>query len=134
MNREKGLAYCGLACCVCAQNDTCAGCRSDGCAGKEWCQNRSCCIEKGLRGCWECPEFPCSTGLLRKMRTRVFGQFVAAYGEEALLDRLEANEKAGLIYHYDNQIVGDYDLPDSEDGILRLIACGKAESTNGLRR
>ena len=56
------MAYCGLACCVCAQNDSCAGCRSDGCENREWCKNRSCCIGKGINGCWECADFPCGVG------------------------------------------------------------------------
>lgn len=126
MNREKGMAYCGLACCVCAQNDTCAGCRSDGCENREWCQNRNCCIEKGLNGCWECAEFPCGAGLLRKIRARVFAAFAAEFGEDTLMNRLEENEKAGMVYHYKNQLIGDYDVPETEDGIKRLILTGKA--------
>ena len=30
MEREKGIAYCGLACCVCSENVLCPGCRSGG--------------------------------------------------------------------------------------------------------
>jgi hypothetical protein len=124
MKRENGIAYCGLACCLCGQSNTCPGCRNGGCKDKDWCQNRSCCLKKGLNGCWECTEFPCDTGLLKKTRARVFAAFAALNGEEALLDRLEANEKAGMVYHYDNQLVGDYDVPETGDGILRLLMNG----------
>ncbi len=124
MKRKLGMGYCGLACCLCAQNGTCPGCRSGGCKDREWCRNRSCCIEKGLNGCWECADFPCDTGLLKKPRARVFAAFAAVHGEEMLLDRLEANEKAGLLYHYEGQLIGDYDVPDTADGILRLLVSG----------
>ena len=125
MKREKGLAYCGLACCVCGQNETCAGCRSDGCTGREWCKNRGCCIEKGIAGCWECADFPCGAGLLAKLRPRAFSGFAAEFGEAVLLDALEANEKAGIIYHYENQLVGDYDVPETADGVRRLLLRGR---------
>ncbi len=125
MIREKGLAYCGLACCVCSQNETCAGCRNDGCKDREWCHNRKCCIKKGIRGCWECDRFPCGTGMLEKIRARVFAKFAARCGEDALLDRLEENEAAGMIYHYDGQLVGDYDASGTESGIVQLILYGK---------
>lgn len=125
MRREKGLAYCGLACCLCGKSGTCAGCRSDGCTEKDWCQNRKCCIEKGISGCWECDRFPCGAGMLEKLRARVFAKFAAKCGEDALLDRLEENEAAGIVYHYEGQLVGDYDVPETEDGIVRLIIFGK---------
>ena len=42
------------------------------------------------------------------------------------MDRLEENERAGLRYHYKDQLVGDYDVPATEDGILQLLRHGKA--------
>jgi len=39
MNREKGLAYCGLACLICGENEMCAGCRNAGCKNKERCKH-----------------------------------------------------------------------------------------------
>ena len=45
MEREKGIARCGLACCLCARE--CPGCQADGCAGAAWCENRRCSMEKG---------------------------------------------------------------------------------------
>jgi NifB/MoaA-like Fe-S oxidoreductase len=28
---NKQIAYCGLACCMCSENESCVGCRNDGC-------------------------------------------------------------------------------------------------------
>ncbi len=42
-----------------AANATCPGCRQGG--GPPWCEVRKCSSEKGVRLCFECDEFPCST-------------------------------------------------------------------------
>lgn len=97
MNREKGLAYCGLACLICGENEMCAGCRNAGCKNKERCKHFNGCKEKGLNGCWECEEFPCS-GMHDKVRVLAFAQFIKQHGEEKLIDCLERNEKAGIIF------------------------------------
>lgn len=34
MKRELGIARCGLACCLCSENDKCAGCNSGDCPDK----------------------------------------------------------------------------------------------------
>lgn len=56
----KAIAFCGLACCVCSENKGCVGCQDGGCESHGWCKNYNCCKEKGLNGCWECSEFPCT--------------------------------------------------------------------------
>lgn len=38
MKRELGIARCGLACCLCSENDHCSGCNSGDCPDKEWCE------------------------------------------------------------------------------------------------
>ena len=54
MKRELGIARCGLACCLCSENASCKGCKRDGflelswCKDAEWCENRKCCIAKGV--------------------------------------------------------------------------------------
>lgn len=121
MNREKGMAYCGLACCVCSENAECAGCRNDGCKDKEWCKSFHCCKEKGFNGCWECREFPCDNPMFNKPRVRTFAKFVAEHGEDKLMDLLQKNESLGMIYHYEGQLVGDYDVPQTEEEIKKLI-------------
>ena len=74
-----------------------------------------------MNGCWECSEFPCDNPMLNKLRVRAFAKFVSENGEEKFMDLLEKNEKAGLIYHYEGQLIGDYDKPDTEEGIKKLI-------------
>ena len=125
MEREKGFAYCGLACCICSENETCEGCRNDGCKDKEWCKNFNCCREKGLSGCWECSEFPCTGSMLDKMRIRAFARFMKEYGENKFLNCLEINEQNGMVYHYQGQLVGDYDKASSEEEIYKLILHGR---------
>ena len=108
-DESKGLAYCGLACCVCSGNGECAGCRNAGCTNKDWCKAFRCCREKGLAGCWECSEYPCDYGMLKKPRIRVFTGLIKEYGEEALIEALRKGEAEGRFYHYKEKLTGDYD-------------------------
>lgn len=125
MNRQKGIAYCGLACCLCGHN-SCPGCREDGCKEREWCKNLKCCREKGLSGCWECGEFPCNEkSMLDQKRIRAFARFAKEYGAENLLDCLERNERSGMVYHNPGELKGDYDKPDTEEKIMELLLFGK---------
>jgi hypothetical protein len=121
MDREKGMAYCGLACCVCSENTTCSGCRNEGCTDKEWCKAFHCCKTKGLNGCWECSEFPCEFKILDSIRVRTFAKFISEFGEDKLMDTLERNEKKGIIYHYEGKITGDYDNYQTEEEIRKLL-------------
>lgn len=124
MNRRKGVAYCGLACCVCGDK-SCPGCRNEGCSGKDWCRNYKCCREKGFAGCWECGDFPCSGGMLDKMRIRAFARFIKQNGEDELMDCLERNEKNGVVYHHEGKLTGDYDRFETEEEIIRFIKGGR---------
>ncbi|HPE16847.1 MAG TPA: DUF3795 domain-containing protein [Oscillospiraceae bacterium] len=125
MDRKKGVAYCGLACCLCSENASCPGCRNGGCEEKTWCKSFTCCREKGLSGCWACPDFPCENPMLNKPRVRTFAAFIREHGEAELMDLLERNEAAGLLYHYEGQLVGDYDRPATGEGILHLLLTGR---------
>jgi hypothetical protein len=120
VNREKGLAYCGLACYVCGENNVCAGCRSLGCKNFESCKHFDCCREKGYNGCWECADFPCG-GMHDKVRVRAFVEFVRQNSEEKMLDCLERNEKAGITYHYQGQYEGDYDKFSTVDEVIKML-------------
>jgi len=122
--RELGIAYCGLACCLCSENQSCPGCRQNGCAAYEQCVNYGCVKERGADGCWECPEFPCGKGMHSSVRIQAFARFAKEHGVERLLDCLERNERAGLVYHQPGGLTGDYDLP-TEREILELIEYGK---------
>ena len=53
MKRELGIARCGLACCLCSENDHCGGCNSGDCPGTGFCENRPCSMDKGIGHCLE---------------------------------------------------------------------------------
>jgi hypothetical protein len=125
VEREKGVAYCGLACSVCGHNETCVGCRNQGCESREWCKNYNCCREKAIEGCWVCDEFPCNDSMLNKVRVRAFAKFIREYGEDKLMDCLESNERNGVVYHYKDSLQGDYDIPVTEDAIIHMILTGE---------
>lgn len=121
----KPVAYCGLACCVCAHNGDCAGCQDGSCESHGWCKNYNCCREKGLNGCYECPEFPCSGGMLDKVRVRAFAEFARRYGADELERCLLKNRDNGIVYHYEGQLVGDYDKYETVEEIIEMIRTGE---------
>lgn len=122
MKRELGIARCGLACCLCSENVNCAGCDSGDCPGSNSCENRSCSMKKGLRHCYECDQ-ECQKGLLQKIKPHAFTLFAKRYGEETLLDCLEQNEKAGVVYHREG-IHGDYDDFEDVEQLIEFIKTG----------
>lgn len=123
MKRELGIARCGLACCLCSENNTCTGCNTGNCPDKDWCENRRCSIEKQIGHCFECKE-ACQKGMLSKIKPRVFTNFAKRYGEEELLNCLERNEEAGVIYHREG-IIGDYDDFEDDEALMTFIMTGK---------
>ena len=123
MKRELGIGRCGLACCLCSENEHCRGCNSEDCPDKEWCENRRCSLERGLNHCYEC-DLECHKGLLSKIKPYGFNEFVRRYGEEELLDCLERNEKAGIVYLVDD-INGDYDDFCDVEELIDFIKTGK---------
>ena len=123
MKRELGIARCGLACCLCSENGKCGGCLSDTCHDTTKCENRKCCIEKGLPGCYAC-ETDCRKGLLKGIRTYGFTLYIKRYGVESLLNCLEKNEKRGIVYHR-TEFAGDYDDFDDVEKLIAFIKTGK---------
>lgn len=123
MKRELGIARCGLACCLCSENDKCSGCNSGECEGRNRCLNRKCSSEKGLAACYECGE-DCTKGMLSKMKPLGFTMFVKRYGVEELLDCLERNEQNGVVYHREG-IIGDYDGFDDPERLIEFVRNGK---------
>ena len=122
MKRELGIARCGLACCLCSENEHCNGCNSGDCPDKDWCENRKCSLEKSVAHCYECPE-DCHKGLLSKIKPYGFTLFAKRYGEDVLLNCLERNEKNGVVYHREG-IVGDYDDFDDAEKLIGFILSG----------
>lgn len=123
MKRELGIARCGLACCLCSENDHCAGCDSGECPDKNWCENRKCSLSKEIAHCYECSQH-CRKGLLGKIKPYGFTQFAKRYGEIALLDCLKRNEQNGVIYHREG-INGDYDDFADTEALIQFIRTGK---------
>lgn len=68
----------------------------------------------------------CRKGLLAKSKPRGFSLFVRRYGMQALLDRLERNEQAGVVYHRTGA-VGDYDGFDSEEALIAFLLAQERE-------
>ena len=123
MKRELGIARCGLACCICSENDHCGGCDSGDCPGFSWCENRKCSAEKNLKHCYECGE-DCRKQMLAKIKPYGFTLFVKRYGEADLLDCLERNEKNGVVYHRQG-VTGYYDDFDDVEELIRFIQTGR---------
>ena len=123
MKRELGIACCGLACCLCSENDRCNGCNSEECSNKDRCENRKCSIKKNYMHCYECKS-ECRKGLLSKIKPYGFTLFVKRYGEKELLDCLERNERAGVVYHREG-INGDYDDFNEVEELIDFIKTGK---------
>lgn len=119
MKRELGIGRCGLACCLCSENDKCSGCNSGNCPDKDWCENRKCSISMNIEHCYDCRE-NCTKGILSKIKPYAFTQFAKRYGIDCLLDCLEANEKKGIVYHRDG-IIGDYDGFDDVEKLIDFI-------------
>jgi len=63
--------------------------------------------------------------MLDNIRIRAFARFAGKYGPEFLLDCLLRNEEAGIEYHYPGQLNGDYDVPETEEGIFDLLLNGR---------
>ena len=124
MKRELGLGRCGLACCVCSENTHCRGCNSGDCPCRFWCVSSICTREKGYDHCYECPD-NCRQGMQAKIKPYGFTMFARKYGEEKLLDCLEANEKRGVIYNRDGGLNGDYDAFDDLEKLFHFILTGE---------
>lgn len=121
MKKELGVGYCGLICALCSENTNCVGCKLGGCPDKENCKNFKCCTTIGYQSCYECKSFPCNNSILVKKRIQNFCKLIGQYGEEKILDILEENEKKGVKYHYDQQIVGDYDAFETDEELHAFL-------------
>ena len=125
MRRELGIARCGLACCLCSEGKAAAAVTPVPAAPPPSAKNLRCSRDRQLAGCYACNE-DCRKGLLQKIKPRGFCEFIRRYGMEALLDRLEANEAAGVVYHRQG-ITGDYDHVDDMEALIALILTGRRQ-------
>jgi hypothetical protein len=123
------IAPCGLICGLCGEAPDCKGCREDGCARAVDCYQRKCCVEKDIKGCWKCTDFPCSKGMFspeRDARLTAFVRCAKEDGPKALAGYVLRNQDDGIFYHRDKQKhTGDYDNHGSKDAVLKLLCEGK---------
>lgn len=80
-------------------------------------------MKRNRKHCFDCPQ-DCQAEMLSKVKPYGFTLFAKRWGEEALLDCLERNEKAGIVYHREG-ITGDYDEFDDVEALIRFIRTGK---------
>ncbi len=69
--------------------------------------------------------FPCNEGMLKKMRIRAFARFAKEYGKDELIRSLFKNKEKGIVYHYEGQLMGDYDKCKTEEEIIKMILTGE---------
>jgi len=62
--------------------------------------------------------------MLDNLRIRAFALFVKKYGEDELVRCLMHNKDNGTVYHYKDQLVGDYDKGQTEEEIIEIIKYG----------
>jgi len=122
------IAYCGLVCGMCHLRAECDFCKNTAslCDRAPVCYQRNCCLERGLQGCWECPDFPCGQdmhGPPYDLKIRAYVSFIQAEGTETLIDCLLRNEAAGIHYGEGR----DYDGLAGEDDVIRLLRTGRLE-------
>lgn len=124
MKKELGIARCGLACCLCSENDKCEGCSNDYSYIHSWCENFVCSIDKNIEGCYLCNNIMCREGMFKeKIKPLAFCEFIRRYGKDELMNCLERNEKKGVVYHRSG-IIGDYDDFDDIEKLISFIKTG----------
>ncbi len=117
------LGCCGLFCPLCleAPQSGCAGCQSDDSAcDQSNCHHYLCCQRKGIRGCWECDEPLCETGVLapdHAARNRAFVLFARRHGPRELVRLVLKNQQKGVKYGFGL----DYDRLKTEDEVFALL-------------
>ena len=106
-NARKGadpIARCGLSCNHCFLKEWCGGCRtaynicSDACRYPgRMCPNTSCCMEKGIDGCFECDALvECKKGFYEYddvNAIKAMSLFIRKYGKKELLKTLDRLHK-----------------------------------------
>jgi hypothetical protein len=102
---KQSVAYCGLICRLCFLASGCDGCRSaeDHCErdrSDQGCFQKGCCREKGLDGCWDCPELAgCTQGIYalgEHSKVKAFALCIHEDGMEAFVDHVRRNARRGL--------------------------------------
>ena len=124
------IAPCGLICGLCSERDHCGGCRSEnGCVRAAVCFQRKCCEDKGIKGCWKCPDFPCGQDMFspeHDIRLQAFVRCAKEDGPKALAAYVLKNQDSDILYHRNKTAhTGDYDGLGDEVAVLELLRKGK---------
>ena len=117
--KKRGIGYCGLACVVCAYAD-CPGCVGKIADGDD-CAIGKCAVQKGVEGCYACPDYPCDKDMFKHKRIRAFNRYAQDFGKDALIERLYIHDKNGVQYHKPDNSAGDYDVLETEDDIYNFL-------------
>jgi len=62
-----------------------------------------------------------------KLRVFAFAEYIRRNGEDKMMDRLAQNERAGVVYHYFGQLVGDYDKCGTVDEVIKILEGGSVK-------
>jgi len=120
---KRGIGYCGLACVLCSSED-CPGCAA-GIANGGGCSAGKCAAEKGVDGCYACPDYDaCTEDMPHGKRYRAFNRYAREFGKETLIERLRVNWENGITYDRPDKLPGDYSL-ETEDEIYQLLRYGR---------
>ena len=123
---NRGIGYCGLACVLCGDGD-CPGCAAVIANGGD-CSAGKCAVEKGLDGCYACPDYAaCAESMPHGKRNQAFNRYAREFGLGALIDRLRVNHQNGVTYHRPDNLPGDYDRCGTEQEIIDLLKNGKPD-------
>ena len=109
MNKEaiiSSIAYCGLVCKLCHLANECDGCKATGskCSAnsekEKGCYHRNCCIDKGIGGCWECEDFPCTNSMFIGRTSGEVKGFCSLKddGVEKFIEYILKNQERGIPY------------------------------------
>lgn len=117
------IAPCGFVCGMCYDmvSRNCPGCQNE----DEICPIRECCKSHRVRGCWDCPDFPCCECNFRGTRIQAFLQCAKEEGTKALAGYLLKNAKNGVHYHYGTTYRGDYDTCQTVEQVIEMLHKGK---------
>lgn len=113
------IAYCGHHCAYCFYPE-CPGCRSDNpfCSyatlfSDRKCPNVTCCLERGLDGCYECAELAaCEIGFYSTDEhvAKATALFIQQYGKACYAATLERAIQDGVNYPHAFNALGDVGL------------------------
>lgn len=107
IDETDSVAFCGFHCGHCFLSEWCANCRSacNMCSYATLsydnrCENEKCCSEKGLYGCFDCPELQnCKKGFFKETSgsiPKACSVFIREYGAEEYSRALDAADKMGI--------------------------------------